>query len=86
MATDHCVNVPVLCLAQLNRVAETQPPALEHLKDSGAIEQDADFVFFIDRKRGSCEAKLNLAKQRNGQVSSILFDYDPIRMSFKEQQ
>ncbi|HEV3137925.1 MAG TPA: replicative DNA helicase, partial [Pirellulales bacterium] len=74
------LNVPVLCLAQLNRQAEDARPALSHLRESGAIEQDADVVMFIHRDRidgenqmpnqGS-EALLIVAKQRNGPVGDI---------------
>ena len=47
------VNVPVLCLAQLNRQAELSRdnrPRMSHLRESGAIEQDADVVMFVHRE------------------------------------
>ncbi|HEX3727216.1 MAG TPA: replicative DNA helicase, partial [Pirellulales bacterium] len=47
------LKVPVLCLAQLNRQAEASrdnKPRLSHLRESGAIEQDADVVMFIHRE------------------------------------
>ncbi len=47
------MNVPVLCLAQLNRQAEVtrdSRPRLSHLRESGAIEQDADVVSFVHRE------------------------------------
>ena len=47
------LNVPVLCLAQLNRQAEAtrdNRPRLSHLRESGAIEQDADVVMFVHRE------------------------------------
>jgi replicative DNA helicase len=74
------LKVPVLCLAQLNRQAEDARPALSHLRESGAIEQDADVVMFVHRDRfdpenqlpnqGS-EALLIVAKQRNGPTGDI---------------
>ena len=47
------LNVPVLCLAQLNRQVEAtrdNEPQLSHLRESGAIEQDADVVMFVHRE------------------------------------
>jgi replicative DNA helicase len=75
------LNVPVLCLAQLNRQAETAKenrPRLSHLRESGAIEQDADVVMFVHRdeyyetsddNRGLAE--IVLAKQRNGPTGDV---------------
>ncbi|MEE2991082.1 MAG: replicative DNA helicase [Planctomycetota bacterium] len=78
------LDVPVLCLAQLNRQAEDSRdhrPRLSHLRESGAIEQDADVVMFIHREeyfhRGeeqqqyAGQAELIISKQRNGPVGEI---------------
>ena len=80
------LNVPVLCLAQLNRAAEATKdnrPRLSHLRESGAIEQDADVVMFVHReeyyhKRETAEemgivgqAEIMIAKQRNGPVGDV---------------
>jgi replicative DNA helicase len=78
------LDVPVLCLAQLNRQAEDSRdhrPRLNHLRESGAIEQDADVVMFIHREeyyhRGeeqqqyAGQAELIISKQRNGPVGEI---------------
>jgi replicative DNA helicase len=78
------MNVPVLCLAQLNRQAEDSKdhvPRLSHLRESGAIEQDADVVMFVHReeyyRRGddrddvAGQAEIIVAKQRNGPVDSV---------------
>ena len=80
------LQVPVLCLAQLNRQAEATKdnrPRLSHLRESGAIEQDADVVMFVHReeyyhKKEQAEdmgivgqADLMIAKQRNGPVGDI---------------
>lgn len=78
------LEVPVLCLAQLNRQAEDSKdhvPKLSHLRESGAIEQDADVVMFVHReeyyRRGedaaevAGQAEIIVAKQRNGPVGNI---------------
>ncbi|MEM6328660.1 MAG: replicative DNA helicase [Planctomycetota bacterium] len=79
------LEVPVLCLGQLNRQTESsgdKRPQLSNLRESGAIEQDADVVMFIhreeyyqtteeDRERVRGEADLLVRKQRNGPVGDI---------------
>jgi len=69
------LKVPVLCLAQLNRQAEDTEPRLGHLRESGAIEQDADVVMFIhpitDPQPDEPNAKLIIAKQRNGPTGVV---------------
>ncbi len=78
------IQVPVLCLAQLNRQAEEgkdHRPRLSHLRESGAIEQDADVVMFVHREeyyhRGdeaaqyAGQAEIIIAKQRNGPIGDV---------------
>ena len=76
------LEVPLLCLAQLNRQAESSGdhrPKLSHLRESGAIEQDADVVMFVhreeyymsagdDRESVAGLAEIIVSKQRNGPV------------------
>jgi replicative DNA helicase len=84
------LKVPVLCLAQLNRQAEMtreNRPRLSHLRESGAIEQDADVVMFVHREEyyasreelepgGGKEhlkgvGEIIVAKQRNGPIGEV---------------
>jgi replicative DNA helicase len=78
------LKVPVLVLSQLTRAPEREErrPQLADLRESGAIEQDADVVMFIHRanvyKEGSTpeerdETKVIVAKQRNGPTADINF-------------
>ena len=66
--------VPVLVLSQLNREVEKRQggkPQLADLRDSGAIEQDADLVAFIHRKVNDVTAQLVIAKHRNGPTMDL---------------
>jgi replicative DNA helicase len=78
------MQVPIVCLAQLNRQTEASKdniPRLSHLRESGAIEQDADVVMFVHREeyyhRGEDAqamagmAQIIVAKQRNGPVGDV---------------
>ncbi len=80
------LRVPVVCLSQLNRMTEMSKdnrPRLSHLRESGAIEQDADVVMFVHREeyyhtREDAEeknlrglAEIIVAKQRNGPIGDV---------------
>lgn len=85
------LNVPVIALCQLNRsieARENKRPKLSDLRDSGSIEQDADAVLFLDRpatwKDGAdeSEAKLIVAKNRNGATGEIQMFWKATTMQF----
>lgn len=88
------IDVPVIVLSQLSRAVQQRQdhrPMLSDLRESGAIEQDADMVIFIDRKdqpndetlkNDSYVAELIIAKFRNGQPGSVNVGWDGNRVSF----
>lgn len=75
-------NIPVICLSQLNREAENEDPKPSHLRESGAIEQDADIIIFPFRpgyngatSNGQTipenEIKMIIGKNRRGRRGSF---------------
>ncbi|MBL7142530.1 MAG: replicative DNA helicase [Candidatus Pacebacteria bacterium] len=87
------LNVPVLALSQLSRAVEQrspQIPRLSDLRETGAIEQDADVVLFIyreDRYRQDTTRKniadIIIAKHRNGPVGKVELYFDESRVVFR---
>lgn len=68
------LKVPILLLSQLSRKVEERSdkqPIMSDLRESGAIEQDADIIMFISRKQDTDEAELNIAKFRNGEPGKV---------------
>ena len=83
------LNVPVICLSQLSRANETRGatqrrPMLSDLRDSGAIEQDADIVLFLYRDSYYDEdtdapnlAECIVAKNRHGETGTVQLEWRP---------
>jgi len=93
------LNIPVIAVSQLNRAVErreSKRPQLADLRESGAIEQDADVVAFIYRKDyydepadasqggqgAGSEADFIIAKQRNGPLGKITVNFHKAYASF----
>lgn len=97
------LNIPVVVLSQLNRASESRSgnrPRLSDLRESGAIEQDADVVMLLHREdyynigekgqdgqpyQPTNEAELIVAKQRNGPVDVVHLVWDATATRFKDK-
>jgi replicative DNA helicase len=89
------LDVPILCLAQLNRQLEMRGdkrPILSDLRDSGAIEQDADTIIFLYREdyyrphseRRDNTAEVIVAKNRMGPTDTARLSFHPGQAKFQE--
>ncbi len=77
------LNIPIVALSQVSRDTEGKEPHLASIRESGAIEQDADVVIFLHRDRSqdnevsAVETQLIVAKNRNGPVGKIDINFLP---------
>lgn len=91
------LNCPVVCVAQLNRKTDdagNHRPKLSHLRESGAIEQDADVVMFVHRegyylhgdeaREAEGKAEIIVAKNRNGPQADVEVRWDKRGMRFQD--
>lgn len=93
------IDAPVIALSQLSRGVEQREdkmPILSDLRESGAIEQDADLIWFLYRESYYNNKKesfvqevqdviLNIAKHRNGAIGKIILDFNPSLGTFVEK-
>lgn len=93
------LNVPVIALSQLSRSVESRPnkrPQLSDLRESGAIEQDADIVSFLfrpeyykienweDGSPSAGQAELIIGKHRNGAVTDVRLSFQSSLAKFSD--
>lgn len=80
-------DVPVIALSQLNRSVGDKEPGLEHLRESGAIEQDADNIIFLheegEEHEGIRDMRIIVAKQRQGHTGYVDVAFVPDKMQFR---
>lgn len=83
------LEIPIIALCQLNRNASRQKPTLADLRESGAIEQDADNVIFLYTERDNQESNptpiviVDLQKQRAGGTGQVRVIFDKKFSEFK---
>ncbi|WP_342252585.1 replicative DNA helicase [Spiroplasma endosymbiont of Amphibalanus improvisus] len=90
------IDVPIICLSQLSRAVEKREdkrPVMSDLRDSGAIEQDADLIMFLYREDyyqldpetevGGPNAQLIVSKHRNGPIGDVSLIFSKKQGSFE---
>lgn len=96
------MNLPVICISQLNRGLESREekrPRMSDLRESGAIEQDADVILFVHRphyylsevekaeqRHLEYVAEIIVAKQRNGPTGIVELIFDGASQQFKDKE
>jgi len=80
--------IPVLCLSAVSRPAKGQStkPTMESLRESGALEHDADIIILLDRGVKERDTTLLVAKNRDGATGVLQLEFDPPLVRFQAKQ
>jgi replicative DNA helicase len=81
------LDCPVICAAQLNRKVEdriNKTPGLADLRESGAIEQDADVILFLREAGDDGSTEITIGKNRQGPTGKLAVMFDKARTQFLE--
>jgi len=76
------LDIPVIALSQFSREATRETPQLHHLRDSGSIEQDANWVIFVFQEKN--QRFVRVAKNRSGPLADVEVIFDGSKVSFRE--
>lgn len=85
------LNIPLVVMSQVTRGAEGKNPSVADIRGSGAIEEDADTIMFIERERqknpdeSKIDTKINVMKNRNGACGSGTFSFIPEKVTFEDR-
>jgi len=86
------LGIPIVVLSQIGREAETRPPTIADLRESGSIEQDADIVMLMDRERAKdnttdiIDTHVSIAKNRNGPCGMAELVFMPKYIRFVDKE
>jgi len=86
------LNIPIIVLSQVGRDAETRPPTMADLRESGTIEQDADIIMLMDRERAKdsntdcVDTHVLVAKNRNGPCGMAELVFMPKYIKFVDKE
>lgn len=77
------LNVPIIALSQFSREATRETPALHHLRDSGSLEQDANWVMFVFQDKDK-RRFVRIAKNRSGPCADVEVIFDGSKTKFRQ--
>ncbi len=95
---ERTLKIPIVALSQLTRDVQDKEPSLASLRESGALEQDADVVILMHRNKSQQEVSdarikseilsttVIVAKNRNGSIEKIDLNFDPSILRFSDKE